>query len=103
MGYADYEKETSCVFDYKSGEWLVYSNVPTHMTRLLKVAGEPHWKEEELDTYGQPRMIAGKWTLTSKQVRFAATPAPMSEEQRQQVTERFRAARENQKNEVFEG
>ncbi len=31
------EKETHLTYDYELKEWIVYSNVPEHMTRLLKL------------------------------------------------------------------
>ena len=70
MAYANSEKETTCVYDYETKEWTIYSCVPRHMTKLGKI-GEPYWKEEEPDKDGKPRMIAGKWKLKSNQVRFA--------------------------------
>lgn len=70
MAYTNDEKETSCTYDYMTKEWNVYTCVPTHLTKLGKIA-EPYWKEEELDTHGKPRIIAGKWKLGKSQVRFA--------------------------------
>jgi hypothetical protein len=70
MAYADQEKETTCVYDYATKEWNIYTCVPTHMTKLSKIA-EPYWKEEEMNSKGSPRMIAGKWRLQKSQVRFA--------------------------------
>lgn len=76
--YSSEEKETTCVYDYVADEWLVYSCVPKHITKLRKVAGEPFWKEETTGTTGKTLLIAGKWKLTGKQIRFALaerTPA----------------------------
>ncbi|GIP38593.1 hypothetical protein J31TS4_18730 [Paenibacillus sp. J31TS4] len=85
--YSSEEKETTCVFDYEAGAWTIYSCVPTHMTKLLKVAGEPFWKEEEPGANGEPRMVAGKWKLGPKQVRFASPP---SERDYSEAAERMR-------------
>lgn len=70
MAYSNDEKETSCVYDYMTKEWNVYTCVPTHLTKLCKIS-EPYWKEEEPDSKGNPRIVAGKWRLSKSQVRFA--------------------------------
>lgn len=70
MGYTREEFETTCVYDYMEKEWIVYTTVPTHITKLCKIA-EPFWKETEPDSNGNPRIIAGKWKLKTPQVRFA--------------------------------
>lgn len=80
MAYSNVEQETTCVFDNITKEWNVYSCVRKHMTRLCKIA-DPYWKEEEPDTYGNPRMIAGKWRLKTSQVRFAKLIERIEEEE----------------------
>ena len=70
MGYSRDEMETTCSYDYLTKTWTVYTTVPTHITKLLKIA-DPYWKEEEPDVHGNPRIIAGKWKLSRSQVRFA--------------------------------
>jgi len=70
MGYSSDEMETSCVYDYLAKCWDVYTCVPSHITKLLKIA-EPVWKEEQPDSKGDPRIVAGKWKLGKSQVRFA--------------------------------
>lgn len=69
MAYSRDEMETSCNYDYLTKTWIVYTSVPTHITKLLKMA-EPFWKEEEDGKNGK-RIIAGKWKLGKSQVRFA--------------------------------
>lgn len=70
MAYPNEEKETSCVFDYTTKEWDVYTCVPRHITKMLKSCGEPYWTEEEINSKGEQRIIAAKWKLASSQVRF---------------------------------
>jgi hypothetical protein len=65
MQYSAEEKETTCVYDYNSNEWNVYSCVPRHMTKLRRIA-EPYWEEKDGD-----RVSAAKWLLKGNQVRFA--------------------------------
>jgi len=80
MGYTRSEMETTCVYDHITKTWNVYTSVPTHITKLSKIA-DPYWKEEEPDVYGNPRMIAGKWQLSKSQVRFAKLMAVKDEEE----------------------
>lgn len=84
--YPNDEKETTCMYDYATGKWTVYTCVPSHITRLSKLA-EPFWKEER-----DGRLIAGKWLLDAKQVKFG-NPRKVSEEQRQAAAERLRKSR----------
>ncbi|WP_312118279.1 hypothetical protein [Brevibacillus reuszeri] len=91
MTYSNDEKETTCVYEYVTDTWTVYSCVPRHMTKLRKVAGEPFWKEELPVDNGLPRMIAGKWKLKSNQIRFAlGSTRSMTDEQRQAASERMK-------------
>lgn len=85
------EQETTLVFDPVDGKWLVYSCYRKHITKLLKVAGEPYWKEEEIGKNGNPRITAGKWKVNEKQIRFAQTPSPkvLTPEERQARRERI--------------
>jgi hypothetical protein len=77
MNYPNDEKETTCVYDYLSKEWTVYTCVPSHITRLRKIA-EPYWKEEAKSENGSMRIVAGKWKLRKSQVRFAKVIEAMS-------------------------
>ena len=70
MGYTREEMETTCVYDYLTKTWIVYTRVPTHITKLTKIA-DPVWTETEPDVHGKPRIIAGNWELAKSQVRFA--------------------------------
>ncbi|MBY0088440.1 hypothetical protein [Brevibacillus brevis] len=91
MSYSNDEKETTCVYEYVTDTWTVYSCVPRHMTKLRKVAGEPYWKEEESTENGPPRTIAGKWKLKSNQIRFAlGATRNMTDEQRQAASQRMK-------------
>lgn len=69
MSYSRDEMETNCNYDHLTKVWTVYTSVPTHITKLLKMA-DPVWKEEGEGKNG-PRIIAGKWKLQKSQVRFA--------------------------------
>jgi hypothetical protein len=69
MAYTRDEMETTCNYDHVTKLWTVYTCVPTHITKLLKIA-DPYWKEEGDGKHG-PRIIAGKWHLKKSQVRFA--------------------------------
>ncbi|MCL6457657.1 MAG: hypothetical protein K6T85_06590 [Gorillibacterium sp.] len=68
--YCAEEKETTCVYDYVDDEWIVYSCVPRHMTKLKKVAGEPYWTELEEGEGGVKRIVAAKWKMKGNQIRF---------------------------------
>lgn len=70
MAYSREEMETTCIYDYQENSWIVYSCVQKHMTKLLRIAGEPYWSETEGD-----RLIAGKWQLQGTNVRFAKKSA----------------------------
>lgn len=71
MAYPRDEQETTSVYDPVDNKWTVYSSVRRHITRLLKIGGEPIWKEEELGAKGEIRIVAAKWVLEGKQVIFA--------------------------------
>jgi len=75
MGYPTNEQETTCVYDYATNKWTIYSCVRKHITKLLRRFGEPEWKEEEPDKHGNQRIIAAKWTVGGNAVRFSANRA----------------------------
>ncbi|MNK84427.1 hypothetical protein D3C87_1042750 [compost metagenome] len=84
MQYSAEERETTCVYDYIKGTWTIYTCVPTHMTKLRKIA-EPIWEEKDDD-----RVTAAKWVLKSNQVRFAQeTVSKMTDEQKQAASLRL--------------
>lgn len=83
MAYPNEEKETTCVYDYELDEWNIYTCVPKHLTKLRKIAA-PYWQEEE-----GGRVIAAKWKLKEKQVRFA-NEVNLSDEQRAERAEQAR-------------
>jgi hypothetical protein len=66
MAYSREEMETTCVYDYQENSWIVYSCVQKHITKLLRIAGEPYWSEKDGE-----RLIAGNWKLVGTNVRFA--------------------------------
>jgi hypothetical protein len=89
------EKETSCVFDYITNEWEVYSCVPRHMTKLNKLA-VPFWTEKEGE-----RVTAAKWKLKGNQVRFSLSiVSKMTDEQKEASKARLQTYRENRESMV---
>jgi hypothetical protein len=96
MQYSAEEKETTCVYDYVDNSWTVYTCVPTHVTKLRKVAGEPFWSEKEGD-----RVIAAKWKLHGTQIHFAMQKVTkMTAEQRLEASERMKRMHEARKSVV---
>ncbi len=61
------EKETHLTYDYEAKEWIVYSNVPEHMTKLLKLKSH-NLQVVNVNETGAITSIAGK--LEPKQVSF---------------------------------
>ncbi|KRE70764.1 hypothetical protein [Paenibacillus sp. Soil750] len=84
MQYSAEEKETTCVYDYIDNNWIVYSCVPKHMTKLRKIA-QPFWEEKDGD-----RVSAAKWRLNGNQIRFVME-TKLTDEQR--VAKREQARR----------
>ncbi|UHA74424.1 hypothetical protein [Paenibacillus sp. 481] len=76
MAYPRDEQETTCVYDPVTDKWIVYSSLKRHITRLLKVGGEPVTKEVE-----DGRIVAGTWEIGPKQVRFAKLFGAAAEEE----------------------
>ncbi|GBF78276.1 hypothetical protein PA598K_06894 [Paenibacillus sp. 598K] len=88
MQHPNEEKETTCVFDYMTDEWNVYSCVPRHINRLMKIAS-PYWTEKDGE-----RITAAKWKLKASQVNFSVIrQSNMSYEQREAAKERLADAR----------
>lgn len=88
MGYSKEEQETTLVFDYSTGEWIVYSTVPKHIRKLANLC--------ELETVESEngRQIAVKGVLSEKMVSMKKlTNRVMSEEQKQKAAERLKQAR----------
>ncbi|EZZ41709.1 hypothetical protein V112_02687, partial [Staphylococcus aureus Tur-22] len=38
-GYSREDRETTLNYDYENQEWIAYSSVPTHITRMTKLYG----------------------------------------------------------------
>lgn len=91
--YSLEEQETSAVFDPISGKWNVYSCCRKHITKLLKVAGIPYWSEVEPGSNGEARLIAAKWLLSEKQLKFAGERAPLNLSEEERAARRERLAR----------
>ena len=65
--YSENEKETILNFDYKNKVWNVWTSVPTHITKLLKLKNNNFIVDSVLST-GYITSIKG--TLKLKQVSF---------------------------------
>lgn len=61
------EKETHLTYDYEFKEWIVYSNVPEHITKLLKLKSH-NLDVSTVNETGTITSITGK--LEPKQVSF---------------------------------
>jgi hypothetical protein len=85
MQYSAEERETTCLYDYIDGSWTIYTCVPTHMTKLRKIA-DPIWEEKDGD-----RVTAAKWLLKGNQVRFTQeVVSKMTDEQKQAASLRLK-------------
>jgi hypothetical protein len=92
MQYSAEEKETTCVYDYITDSWTVYSCVPRHMTKLRKIA-DPIWEEKDGE-----RVTAAKWSLNGAQVRFAQEiVTKLTDEQKEEQRARLQEARQKRK------
>jgi hypothetical protein len=73
MAYTREEMETLCRYDYVNNYWIVDTNVQKHITKLLKIAGQPlngEWEDSKGENAGT-RLIYGRWILGNSQVRLA--------------------------------
>ena len=61
------EKETSLNYSYIDKLWYFYSNVPSHITKLIRLKGS-EYKILTVNSNGAVTSISG--TLNSKQVSF---------------------------------
>ena len=89
-GFSAEEKETVALFDYADNVWRVYSNVPSHITKLTKISGEV--KIETVSENGNPTSINA--ILDKNQISFRNKSKPMSDEQRKAYAERFKIKNE---------
>lgn len=80
------EKETNLVFDYEQQIWKVWTSVPSHITKLLKLKNH----NLEVDSVNENGSITSiKRTLNSKQVSFRNI-IEITEERREKYKERGR-------------
>lgn len=86
MGYSRDEQETVLV--YSDGEWSVYSTVPKHIRKFLKIA------EMEVLEYEGDRPIAIKGKLSERNISFKKE-RNLSEEQRRKIAERLLQGRKS--------
>lgn len=91
MAYASDEQEININKVRTDGEFNIYTNDSTWLTKLLKIA-EPIDPE-----YEDGRIISAKFKLNANQVtlRKPTKKREMTEEQRLAVAERLAKAREN--------
>ncbi|MGG0645473.1 hypothetical protein ABE083_00820 [Bacillus mycoides] len=90
MIYSREEQETTLVFDYSTGEWMVYSTVPKHIRKLANLCELQTLEEEG----GRPTAVKG--VLQEKQVTMKNLRV-ITEEQRQKLADRLSKARNVQK------
>lgn len=84
--YAREEKETSLVFDYQEKVWRVWTSVPEHITKLLKLKSH----NLEVDTVTETGAITAiKGTLDPKQVSFRNI-IELTEEHKEKLRDRWR-------------
>lgn len=85
FSYSEYEKETILRYNYKNKVWEVWTSVPTHMTRILKLKDNNFDVDTVTDTGS---ITAIKGTLDAKQVSFRNNKE-LSEEQKEEIRNRF--------------
>lgn len=83
--YMREEKETNLVFDYQEQVWRVWTSVPEHITKLLKLK-ENNLKVDSVNENGTITAIKG--TLKPKQISFRNI---MTEEQKQKCTDNLKS------------
>lgn len=83
--YSEDEKETILRYDYKNKVWEVWTSVPSHITRILKLKYNNFDVDTVTDT-GSITAIKGK--LGQKQISFRNIKE-LSEEQREKIRSRF--------------
>lgn len=76
------EKETHLTFDYEQQQWIVYSNVPSHITKLLKLK-KNNLKVETVTESGAIASISG--TLKPSQVSFRNITELTEEQKRERA------------------
>lgn len=87
--YSEDEKETILSFDYKNKVWNIWTSVPTHITKLLKLKDS----NLEVDTVNDTGTITAiKGSIGAKQISFRNIKE-LSEEQKEVVRERFKQNR----------
>lgn len=82
--YPAEEKETILNYDYSKGQWTVWTSVPSHITKLLKLNSG----EFEVDSVTDSGTITAiKGTIDKKQISFRNI-IELTEEQKQIRRER---------------
>lgn len=85
FSYSEDEKETILSFDYKNKVWNVWTSVPTHITKLLRLKDN----NLEVDTVNENGTITAiKGILKPNQISFRNI-RELTEEQKEEVRNRF--------------
>lgn len=84
--YAEEEKETTLIFDHKNKIWNVWTSVPTHITKLLKLK-DNNFKVDSVTEVGTITAIKG--TLLPKQISFKKI-IELSEERKEKLKEHIK-------------
>lgn len=86
MVYPREEKETILSFDYQEQVWKVWTSVPEHITKLLKLKNN----NLEVDSVTETGTITSiKGNLNPKQVSFRNN-IEMTEERKKEIKNRFK-------------
>ncbi|HCY0678075.1 TPA: hypothetical protein O0623_002458 [Staphylococcus aureus] len=85
-GYSREDRETTLNYDYENQEWIAYSSVPTHITRMTKLYSDDVEVLERLES-GTAVLVRAK--LPKSAIGFRKL---MSEERRQELSERAKRA-----------
>ncbi|CAC6464167.1 Uncharacterised protein [Staphylococcus aureus] len=95
-GYSREDRETTLNYDYENQEWIAYSSVPTHITRMTKLYGDDVEVLERLEsgTAVLERLESGTAVLVRAKLPKSAIGFRklMSEERRQELSERAKRA-----------
>lgn len=86
------EQETTLNHDAESNTWSIYSCESTQITKLRKQFTEDEFTKVSLNREGR---IIELWIdgLENNRVSYRKKSKPMSDEQREEIAERFRKAR----------
>jgi len=96
MPYPRDEQETTLVYEAVTNEWMVYSTVPRHISRLKKIT-----QVTELEHDDNGRIKAVKAKLSAKQVSMVSERV-LTKQQKEEAQRRMAFAREKLNNQSEE-